>query len=98
MAKCEAERKLEEGIEDLLSQSEGVSTKEMSEEELALQELKDLKFKKQLAKYVESIIESRRVCEMMAEALYDTEYRLSGKVSSDEFLGLIEGISAKASR
>ncbi len=86
------------GIEDLLSQSEGVSMKEMSEEELALHELKDLKFKKQLAKYVESIIESRRVCEMMAEALYDTEYRLSGRISSDEFLGFIEGIPPQASK
>jgi len=31
VAKCEAERKLEEGIEDLLNESEGVNRNEMSE-------------------------------------------------------------------
>jgi|GEM_PF-3184590 len=93
VAKCEAERKLEEGIEDLLNESEGVNRNEMSEEELALQELKDLKFRKQLAKYVVSLIESRRVSEMMADALYDVEYRLSGRISSDDFSASLEGVS-----
>ncbi|MEM3227688.1 MAG: hypothetical protein QXR58_02355 [Candidatus Micrarchaeaceae archaeon] len=92
MEKSEAERKLEEGIDCLLQASEGVSTEGMSEEELFLRKLSDLKFRKQLMKAVSSIIESRRVSELMAESLYGVEYRLSGKISSDEFSTSIEGL------
>ncbi len=81
----EAGRKLSEGIDILLAKNEGSNLKELSEEEITLLEVKNMKFRKGLIKCISDIVEARKVSEMMADSMFEVEYKISGKIKSDDF-------------
>ena len=90
MEYSEADRKLSEGIDILLAKSEGASLKELSEEEITLLEVRNMKFRKGLIRHIRDIVEARKVSEMMADSLFDVEYRISGKIGNEEFTMALE--------
>ena len=85
MEYSEADKKLSEGIDILLARCEGVDLKKLSEEELTLLEVKNMKFRRHLIKHIKDLVEARKVSEMMQESLFEVEYRISGTVGSEEF-------------
>ena len=85
-------RAIEKGIDILLSENNGRNMKEMTAEELSILEMRNMAFRKKLVGFVEQLVEARKVSEMMADSLFNVEYRITGRINSDEIETAIDGL------